>query len=217
MRTDLQLVSDVTEELKWEPSVKAKEIGVAVRESVVTLSGNVDTFGQKFAAERAAERVTGVRAVADELKVKLPNANERTDTELALAVVHAFKWDVEVPDDQIKCKVVNGWLTLEGSVEWYFQKAAAERDVRFLMGVKGVMNLIDVKPKASASDVMTHIEKALKRTAELDAKKVRVDARGGKVTLRGSVRSWAERQEAERAAWATSGVTEVVDKIEIEA
>jgi osmotically-inducible protein OsmY len=217
MRTDLQLVSDVTEELKWEPSVKAKEIGVAVRESVVTLSGNVDTFAQKFAAERAAERVTGVRAVADELKVKLPNANERTDTDLALAVVHAFKWDVEVPDDQIKCKVVNGWLTLEGSVEWYFQKAAAERDVRFLMGVKGVTNLIDVKPKASASDVMTHIEKALKRSAELDAKKVRVEAHGGKVTLRGTVRSWAERQEAERAAWATGGVTEVVDKIEIEA
>jgi osmotically-inducible protein OsmY len=217
MRTDLQLVSDVTEELKWEPSVKEKEIGVAVREGVVTLSGNVDTFAQKFAAERAAERVSGVRAVADELKVKLPNANERTDTELALAVVHAFKWDVEVPEEQIKCKVVNGWLTLEGSVEWYFQKAAAERDVRFLMGVKGVTNLIEVKPKASASDVMTHIEKALKRSAELDAKKVEVEARGGMVTLRGTVRSWAERQEAERAAWATSGVTDVVDKIEIEA
>jgi osmotically-inducible protein OsmY len=217
MRTDLQLVSDVTEELKWEPSVKEKEIGVAVREGVVTLSGNVDTFAQKFAAERAAKRVSGVRAVADELKVKLPNANERSDTDLALAVVHAFKWDVEVPDDQIKCKVANGWLTLEGSVEWYFQKAAAERDVRFLMGVKGVTNLIDVKPKASAPDVMTHIEKALKRSAELDAKQVRVEARGGRVTLRGTVRSWAERQEAERAAWATSGVTEVVDKIEIEA
>lgn len=217
MRTDLQLVSDVTEELKWEPSVKEKEIGVSVREGVVTLSGNVDTFATKFAAERAVERVSGVRAVADELKVKLPNANERTDTELALATVHAFKWDVEVPDDQIKCKVVNGWLTLEGTVEWYFQKAAAERDVRFLMGVKGVTNLIEVKPKASASDVLTHIEKALKRSAELDAKKVQVEARGGKVTLRGTVRFWAERQEAERAAWATSGVTEVVDKIEIEA
>jgi osmotically-inducible protein OsmY len=217
MRTDLQLVSDVTEELKWEPSVKEKEIGVSVREGVVTLSGNVDTFAAKFAAERAVERVSGVRAVADELKVKLPNANERTDTELALATVHAFKWDVEVPDYQIKCKVVNGWLTLEGTVEWYFQKAAAERDVRFLMGVKGVTNLIDVKSKASASDVMTHIEKALKRSAELDAEKVQVEARDGKVTLRGTVRSWAERQEAERAAWATSGVTEVVDKIEIEA
>jgi osmotically-inducible protein OsmY len=216
MRTDLELVTDVTAELKWEPSIKEKGIGVAVKEGVVTLSGNVDTFAQKFAAERAVERVSGVRAVADELKVKLPNAKERDDTELALAAVHAFKWDVEVPDEAIKCKVMNGWLTLEGDVDWYFQKAAAERAVRFLTGVKGVTNLINVRPKASATDVMTHIESALKRSAELDAKHIVVEARGGKVTLRGKVRSWSERQEAERAAWAATGVTEVEDKISVE-
>ncbi len=215
MRTDLDLVKDVTEELKWEPSIDEKEIGVAVGDGVVTLTGKVPSYAQKFAAERAVERVSGVRALADELEVRLPGALARSDTDVALAAANALKWDTEVPDDKIKTKVVNGWVTLEGHVEWYFQKAAAERAVRFLTGVKGVTNLIALSPKVSPTDVMKRIEDAIKRSAELDAKRISVEAEGSKVTLRGTVRSWAERQEAERAAWAVSGVTQVEDKIVI--
>jgi osmotically-inducible protein OsmY len=217
MRSDLELLKDVTEELKFEPSVDEKEIGVGVKSGVVTLTGKVPSFAEKFAAERAVERVSGVRAVADDLPVKLTPANSRSDTDVALAAVNALAWDMEVPDDKIKVKVVNGWVTLEGHAEWHFQKAAAERAVRFLTGVKGVTNLIAISPKVSPTDVMKRIEDAIKRSAELDAKRVFVEAEGSKVTLRGTVRSWAERDEAERAAWAVSGVSNVEDRITVSA
>jgi osmotically-inducible protein OsmY len=210
-------LKDVTEELKFEPSVDEKEIGVGVQSGVVTLTGKVPSFAEKFAAERAVERVSGVRAVADDLQVKLTPANSRSDTDVALAAVHALAWDMEVPDDKIKVKVVNGWVTVEGHAEWHFQKAAAERAVRFLTGVKGVTNLIAISPKVSPTDVMKRIEDAIKRSAELDAKRVFVEAEGSKVTLRGTVRSWAERDEAERAAWAVSGVSDVEDRITVSA
>ena len=217
MRSDLELLKDVTEELKFEPSVDEKEIGVGVKSGVVTLTGKVPSFAEKFAAERAVERVSGVRAVADDLQVKLTPANSRSDTDVALAAVNALAWDMEVPDDKIKVKVVNGWVTLEGHAEWHFQKAAAERAVRFLTGVKGVTNLIAISPKVSPTDVMKRIGDAIKRSAELDAKRVFVEAEGSKVTLRGTVRSWAERDEAERAAWAVSGVSDVEDRITVSA
>ncbi len=215
MRTDLELTNDMSAELKADPQIDEKEIGVSVTSGVVTLSGIVPSYADKFAAERAAERVLGVRALADELKVKLSSRMERSDTDIALAAANALKWDTEVPDDKIKIKVDGGWIKLDGSVEWYYQRAAAERAVRFLTGVKGVSNLIDIKPAVSSGQVQRNIEDAIKRSAELDAKQVVVMAAGGKVTLRGSVRSWAERAEAERAAWSTSGVTEVDDRITV--
>jgi osmotically-inducible protein OsmY len=215
MRTDLELTSDVSAELKADPQVHEKEIGVAVASAVVTLAGTVPSYADKFAAERAAERVTGVRALADELTVKLPSMNERSDTDIAVAAANALRWDTEVPDQKIKVKVVHGWLTLEGAVEWYYQKAAAKRDVRYLIGVKGVTNLVSIEPRVSAGLVQRNIEAAIKRSAEVDSKKVMVQAVGGKVTLSGTVRSWAERAEAERAAWSTVGVTDVDDKIAV--
>jgi osmotically-inducible protein OsmY len=215
MRTDLDLMKDVTDELKWDPSIEEKEIGVAVVDGVVTLTGKVPSYSQKFAAERAAERVTGVRAVADELQVKLPMAKERSDTDIALAAANAIDWDTDVPDKTIKLKVVNGWVTLEGKVEWYYQKAAAERTVRFLTGVKGVTNLVVLAPKVSPTDVLQKISAAIKRSAEVDSKRITVEASGSKVTLHGTVRSWSEREEAERAAWQVSGVTEVDDRIAV--
>lgn len=213
MRSDLELLTAVTEELKYEPSLDEKEIGTAVANGIVTLTGKVPTCAQKFVAERAVERVAGVRAVTDELMVKLPPKFRRSDADIALAVVNTLKWDTEVPDEKVEAKVLNGWVTLQGRVEWYFQKAAAERTVRFLAGVKGVTNRIDVAPAVSAPDVKQRIEDAIKRSAELDSKSVAVEAQGGEVTLRGTVRSWIEREEVERAAWSATGVTAVDDRI----
>ena len=216
MKTDMQLQRDVIEELAWQPNVRETEIAVGARNGVVTLTGFVDSYAQKYAAARAVEAVRGVRAIADDLKVRLPQSLVRSDTEIAHAAVSALKWDVEVPDARVKVLVDDGWISLDGAVDWQFQRSAAENAVRHLAGVKGVINRITVQqPKVSAYEVNQRIEEALKRSAAVDADKISVEAREGKVVLRGTVRSWAEREDAERAAWAAPGVTEVNDELAV--
>jgi osmotically-inducible protein OsmY len=216
MKTDLQLQRDVLEELKFEPSIREAEIGVAAKGGVVTLTGFVDSYVEKFSAEQTAERVGGVKAVADEIKVKLSGAHQRSDTDLAHAVVNALRWDIQVPDDHIKATVEDGWIALDGEVEWQYQKWAAEGAVRNLTGIKGVTNLITVKPRrASTYEVGQKIKDSLRRHAERDADKITIEAKDGQVTLRGTVSSFAERQDAERAAWQAPGVTKVEDMIAV--
>lgn len=216
MKTDLQLQRDVLEELKFEPSIRETEIGVAAKDGVVTLSGVVDSYAEKFTAERTAERVTGVKAVADGIEVRVPGPHQRTDTELAHAVANALKWDIQIPDDRIKATVEDGWVDLDGEVEWQYQKWAADSAVRNLTGVKGVANLIKVTPKkVSTYEVSEKIKDSLRRHAELDADRITIEAKDGRVTLRGTVSSFAERQDAERAAWQAPGVTRVEDFIAI--
>jgi osmotically-inducible protein OsmY len=216
IKSDSQLQRDVIEELRWDPSVGRMEIGVASKDGVITLSGNVDSYSRKFSAVKAAERVSGVKAVAEELKVVLPSTLVRPDTDIAHAVVDGLRWDVDVPEEGIKARVDEGWVWLEGEVEWQFQRSAAERAVRFLTGVKGVTNLITIKRRVSAPDVKQRIESALKRHAEQDARNITVEALDGQVTLRGTVRSWAERTDAENAAWGAPGVSKVDDRLTIQ-
>jgi len=213
--TDKEIQEAVLGELEWEPLVKSTEIGVAVKNGIVTLAGTVDSFAKKYNAERAAKRVNGVKAVVNDLEVKLPFDSERTDEDIARAAVNALSYDTAVPSEQIKVTVSNGWITLEGNVEWNYQKEEAEDAVRYLTGVKGVSNLITVKPRVEPLEVRNKIEEALRRTAELDAQRISVQVEGTKVTLRGEVHSWAERDEAERAAWRAPGVTEVVNLITV--
>jgi len=215
--TDLELKKAIESELSWEPSINAAEIGVAVKDSVVTLSGRVESYWQKVAAEHAAERVAGVKAVANDLEVRLPGMSERTDEDIARAAINALEWSVLVPPARVKVKVSKGWVTLEGTVDWQFQKSAAEKAVRKLIGVRGVSDLIEVKPRVSKTEVKAAIEDALKRSAELDATQIKVETEGDKVILRGKVHSWFEREEAERAAWRAPGVRTVEDQIEIAA
>jgi osmotically-inducible protein OsmY len=215
MKTDADLQRDVQEELKWEPTLHPAEIGVTAREGVVTLTGHVESYAAKFAAERAAKRVSGVKGLAEEIEVRLPGLSRRTDAEIAQAALNAMEWDVWVPNKDVQVIVENGLISLEGQVERQYQKTAAERAVRHLMGVKGVVNKITVKPKVKSTEVKAKIAAALKRNAEIDAQRIRVEASNGSVILRGEVRSWFEREEAERAAWAAPGVSEVEDHIQI--
>jgi osmotically-inducible protein OsmY len=216
MIDDTELQQRVIDELAFEPSVNAAHIGVAVKNGIVTLTGHVTSYAEKYAAENAAKRVQGVRAVVNELEVKLPGSSERTDEDIAEAAVAALKANTLVPDDKIKLTVENGWVTLEGEVEWHYQKTAAEDAVRNITGVRGVTNLITVKPNVTPSEIKRKIEDAFKRTAELDASNIQVEVDGGKVVLRGKVRSWAEREAAEREAWSAPGVWSVENYIAVE-
>jgi osmotically-inducible protein OsmY len=215
IKTDAQLQRDVIDELRWDPAVGNAEVGVAAKNGVVTLSGQVDTFAKKFAAAKAAERVAGVRALAEDLKVVIAPAFGRSDTDIAHAVATTLKWDVQVPDDKVRARVEDGWVWLEGEVSWRYQSVAAERALRNLAGVRGVTNALNVVSRPSAPDVKQRIESAFKRHAELDARQIQVEAHDGRVTLRGTVRSWTERQEAELAVWAAPGVTMLDDQLAV--
>jgi osmotically-inducible protein OsmY len=215
MKKDTDLRRDVLAELEWEPSIDAAEIGVAVHEGVVTLTGTAKSYAEKLAAERAAERLHGVKAVANDIEVRLEGRHTRTDTDIAQAAIDALKWKSLIPDGHIKLAVSRGWVTLEGEVDWQYQKDAAFDAVHMLVGVRGVTNLISVRPKASANEVKSQIEAAFRRSAELDAQSIQVEIGDGKVTLRGKVHSWSERKQAERTAWASPGVTQVDNLIAI--
>lgn len=217
MKTDMQLQKDVIDELKWHPRTRDAEIGVAAKAGVVTLSGPVVSYLQRFEAARLVEQVSGVRAIADEMQVRLPNSSVRSDTDIAHAAVTAFKWNIDVPTDRITAKVEDGWVTIHGNVDWQYEKDAAETAVRYLTGVKGVTNLVALKqPTVAPETVKREIEAALKRSATVDAARVLVESKaGGKVVLRGTLRSWTERSDAERAAWATPGVSMVDDELAV--
>jgi osmotically-inducible protein OsmY len=216
MKTDLELQKDVATELAWDPSIRHEDIAVAAKDGVITLGGVVDSYAQLYTAERAAARVLGVRGVANELTVKLDKIHDRSDSEIAHAAVAALRADIEVPDQRITVKVTRGFLSLQGEVNWQYQRNAAERAVRYLAGVKGIVNNILVAATPTRTDVKKRIEDALNRAAELDAGKVMVEIEGHRVTLRGTVRSLAEKNDASRAAWAASGVNEVVNLLTVE-
>ncbi|HEY7234004.1 MAG TPA: BON domain-containing protein [Gemmatimonadaceae bacterium] len=213
MKSDTVLQKDVIDELRWDPRVKQKEIGVAARDGVVTITGSVESFAERWAVERAVERVAGVRVVANEIDVKLPSSLVRTDSDIAHQMRQAFKWDVQVPDELITAEVTKGWVTLEGEVGWNFQREAAAQAVRNLAGVRGVTNLIRVKSSISAYDVNLKIKDALRRRADRDAANIQVQANGDVVTLKGTVSSFAERRAAEGVAWSAPGVHEVKDEL----
>lgn len=211
MISDMQLIERVRQELKWDPSVREDEIAVAAKDGVVTLGGSVDSLAAKLGAVAAAERVGGVTAVADDLVVIVPATNVRSDSDIAHAVALALRWNVQVPDQQIKARVENGWVTLDGSVTWEFQRRAAVRSVRDLTGVRGVRNLVTIKSSASPQDVQRRIQEALRRQAELEAASIDVNVADGRVVLRGQVHSSVARRAAENAAWAAPGVGQVDD------
>ncbi|MGZ8398874.1 MAG: BON domain-containing protein [Gemmatimonadales bacterium] len=216
MTNSTKLQHEVQEELEWEPSLDASHIGVAaVQPGVVTLTGTVATYGEKVSAERAAKRVSGVRAVANDIEVRLIGSLKRTDTDIAQAVLRALEWDIAVPHEKIKARVDNGWVTLDGEVALQFQRAAAENAVRRLSGVRGVSNQIglQIRPAVEPAEVKGRIEAAFRRSADIDARGIEVDAKNSMITLRGKVRTWAERDEAERAAWAAPGVLAVKDEL----
>jgi osmotically-inducible protein OsmY len=215
MKTNRQLQHDVIDELEWEPSIDASKIGVTAKEGVITLTGNVSRYSEKMEAEKLAKSIAGVKAVANDIEVRLPGASERNDTEIASAAINAFTWHTSVPNEKIQVTVRNGWITLDGEVDWQYQRQAARDAVCHLTGVKGVTNNIALKAQPVATDIETKIEAAFKRKAEVDANHVHVNVAGSKVKLRGDVASWSEYTEAERVAWAAPGVLNVDNELTV--
>ncbi|KAA9040610.1 BON domain-containing protein [Ginsengibacter hankyongi] len=216
MKTDSQIQQDVMDQLKWEPYLNAAQIGVAVKNGIVTLSGQVDTYSKKLIAENAAKKISGVKAIAEDIQIGVSPAYNKTDAEIAEAVLNALKWHTAVQEEKIKVKVEDGYVRLEGEVEWNFQRKNAAAAIENLAGVRSVINLITVKPKITASDIQDKINEALKRSATIDAGKITAEVIGSKAILRGKVRSFAEKEDAENAAWFAPGITAVESKIEIE-
>ena len=216
-QSDARIQQDIINELKWDARVQPNEVGVVVKDGIVTLTGWVDSYTKRWVAERAAYRVRGVVAVANEIEIQLPTADQRTDTDIAAAAVRALDWDALVPLDKVTVTVAKGWVTIRGEVEWEFERREAENAIRRLNGVRGITNLLTVRPRATASvdDLKRKIEDSLVRSAETDAQRITVEVDGSKVTLRGTVRTWVEAQEAERIAWSAPGVTSVDNQIKV--
>jgi len=215
MKSDEDIRHDVEAELQWDPDIRAADIAVAVKDGVVTLAGFVRSYAQKAQAERDAKRVSGVRGVANDIEVRLPDLDARPDPEIARDAVQEIRFTLPYSGEKITVTVKAGWVTLEGEVEWHYLRERAEETVRRIRGVKGVTNLITIKAKVATTVVKGQIEDALRRSAETDAKNITVEVDGDKVILRGQVRSWAERQDAERAAWRAPGVREVQNLVTI--
>ena len=213
MKSDHEIELDVKDELQWDPNLDATDIAVSVKKGVVTLAGFVKNYADKYEAESAAKRVAGVLGVANDIEVRMPSVDERPDPEIARDAVAAIKSQLPISSENIKVIVKDGWVTLEGPVEWQYQRNTAETAVRRIKGVRGVSNLIQLKPRVQPSEIKRKIQDAFKRSAEIDANHITVEANGGEVVLKGTVRSWIEREEAERAAWAAPGVTKVEDRI----
>jgi osmotically-inducible protein OsmY len=213
MKTDSEIERDVKAELGWNSDLKSTDIAISVKNGVVTLAGFVPRYIDKYEAEKAAKRVAGVLAVANDIEIRLPAVDERPDPEIAREVVTALKNQLPFSHERIKAVVRNGWVTLEGDVEWQYQRLTAERAVRPLKGVKGIINDIKTKPRVEPSDIKQKIQEAFRRSAEVDANQITVETSGGEVILKGKVRSWLERDEAERVAWRAPGVTKVDDRI----
>ncbi|HTE26918.1 BON domain-containing protein [Flavitalea sp.] len=216
MKTDHEILKDVQDELKWDPYLSSSEIGVSVKDGIVTLTGVVDSYWKKLAAENAIKKVAGVTVVVQKIEVRLSDSGKRKDSDIAEAIQSAFKWSVLVPKDKIKIKVENGWVTLEGDVEWEFQKNAARKAVEKLEGVAGVTNNVKVTPKALPGEIKQKIKSAFLRSATFDSERINVNVDGSTVRLSGKVRSWAEKKEAERQSWLAPGVTRVENDIEID-
>jgi|tagenome__1003787_1003787.scaffolds.fasta_scaffold19887430_1 osmotically-inducible protein OsmY len=216
MHTDSDIQKDVVAELNAEPSLRNDDVAVGVRDGVVTLAGHVDSYADKWRAERVVSKVKGVKAVVNELEVKLSSSSQRTDPEIARAAVNALQWNVLVPQDRIQVVVEDGWITLRGEVDWYYEKEEAERTVRNITGVKGVSNLITVAAVPAPSDVKQRITDALRRGAQFDAERITVEVTGHKAILKGTVRSYAESLDAERAARKVPGITEVENRLTVE-
>jgi len=213
--TDGELLDQVEDALDWEPSVDVSDVDVSVDGGVVTMRGDVGSYAQKRTAERVVLGVYGVRGVANDLNVRLPGALERSDTDIAQAAVNTLTWNTQVPSDRVTVAVSDGWVTLRGTVDWQYQKDAAERGVRNLTGVRGITNDMTVGPRVQPGDVQAKIEAALRRNAEIDARRINVSVADGRITLSGNVHSSAERDEARRAAWAAPGVTAVEDHMAV--
>jgi osmotically-inducible protein OsmY len=216
MKTDLEIQQDVMEELKWEPFISSTEIGVVVKHGIVSLTGTVDSYAKKISAEKAVQRVAGVKAVAQEIEVKLSNSGWRDDAEIAEAIVHTLKWQTSVDENRIKIKVENGWVTLEGDVDWVFEKNQVTDAIENLMGVRGITCLIKVLPLIPPKEIERKIKAAFHRSASIDAATININTIGNKVILTGSVKSFGEKKDAENAAWAAPGVNEVENKLTVE-